>query len=106
MSFIPASGTLQAGNKLARIPFRLTSVQQLNNVKGLGKSVSAKVKEILTTGRLEKLENFLANEQVQLLLTSVLFLYVGVKVFALTLLHHFVTGADNTSFQFRVGYWS
>lgn len=43
---------------LERVPFRVQSAEQLAGVGGVGKQVAEKVKEILGTGTLAKLDSF------------------------------------------------
>ncbi|KAL3689136.1 hypothetical protein R1sor_015445 [Riccia sorocarpa] len=57
----------KVANKLDKLPYKVSNAEELKNIQGIGKSMIAKVKEILSTGQLQKLENLKANSQVQIM---------------------------------------
>lgn len=50
---------------LEKLPYKLTDESEVDKVQGLGPRIKEKVREILTTGRLKKLESLKANPEVR-----------------------------------------
>ncbi|KAG6555922.1 hypothetical protein Mapa_002564 [Marchantia paleacea] len=57
----------KVANKLDRLPYQISSADEVKNIQGIGKSMVDKIKEILCTGQLQKLLNLKANSQVQIM---------------------------------------
>lgn len=54
-----------SGILMSRKEINIANVKELDNVKGIGKSIREKIEEILCTGTLQKLENFRKDPKVQ-----------------------------------------
>nr|XP_043618721.1 DNA polymerase lambda isoform X2 [Erigeron canadensis] len=50
---------------IERLPFKVESVDQVKDLPGIGKSMQDHIHEIVTTGKLSKLEHFESDEKVQ-----------------------------------------
>lgn len=48
-----------------KLPFKIESVDQVKNLPGIGKSMQDHIQEIVTTGKLSKLEHFKSDEKVR-----------------------------------------
>ncbi|KAL2631257.1 hypothetical protein R1flu_015943 [Riccia fluitans] len=57
----------KVANKLDKLPYKVSNADELKSIQGIGKSMITKVKEILSTGQLQKLVNLKANTQVQIM---------------------------------------
>lgn len=50
---------------IEKLPFKIESVDQVKNLPGIGKSLQEHIQEIVTTGKLSKLEHFERDEKVR-----------------------------------------
>ena len=51
---------------MEKLPCRISTYEDVKHLPGIGNSMVAKIKEILHTGRLQKLENLKADSKVRL----------------------------------------